>query len=36
MKVQQLESDSNTWTLYHYAMKSPVTRDKYQKRIQIL
>ena len=33
MKVEQLESDSNAWTLYLYAMKSPVTRDKYQKRL---
>ena len=33
MKVEQLESDPNPWTLYLYAMKSPVTRDKYQKRL---
>ena len=33
MKVEQIESDSNPWTLYLYAMKSPVTRDKYQKRL---
>ncbi|MDP8941228.1 MAG: hypothetical protein M3M84_01640 [Thermoproteota archaeon] len=33
MKVEQLESESDHWTLYLYAMKSPVTRDKYQKRI---
>ena len=34
MKVeQQLESESDYWTLYLYAMKSPVTRDKYQKRL---
>ena len=31
MKVEQLESESDHWTLY--AMKSPVTRDKYQKRL---
>ena len=32
MKVEQLESnESNLWTLHLYAMKSPVTRDKYQK-----
>ena len=30
---QQLESESDHWTLYLYAMKSPVTRDKYQKRL---
>ena len=33
MEVQSSESDSNPWTLYLYAMKSPVTRDKYQKRL---
>ena len=33
MKVEQLESDLDHWTLYLYAMKSPVTRDKYQKRL---
>lgn len=33
MKVEQLKSESDTWTLYLYAMKSPVTRDKYQKRL---
>ena len=33
MKVEQLESDLNPWTMYLYAMKSPVTRDKYQKRL---
>ena len=33
MKVEQLESESDHWTLYLYAMKSPVTRDKYQKRL---
>ena len=33
MKVDQLESESDHWTLYLYAMKSPVTRDKYQKRL---
>jgi hypothetical protein len=33
VKVEQIESDSNPWTLYLYAMKSPVTRDKYQKRL---
>ena len=33
MKVEQLESESNAWTLYLYAMKSPVTREKYQKRL---
>jgi hypothetical protein len=30
---QQLESNLDHWTLYLYAMKSPVTRDKYQKRL---
>ena len=35
MKVEQrIESnESNPWTLYLYAMKSPVTSDKYQKRL---
>jgi hypothetical protein len=33
VKVEQLKSDPNPWTLYLYAMKSPVTRDKYQKRL---
>ncbi len=33
MKVEQLESESDHWTLYLYAMKSLVTRDKYQKRL---
>jgi integrase len=33
VKVEQLESDLDYWTLYLYAMKSPVTRDKYQKRL---
>jgi hypothetical protein len=31
--VEQLQSDP--WTLYLYAMKSPITRDKYQKRLQV-
>ena len=31
MEVEQLQSDP--WTLYLYAMKSQVTRDKYQKRL---
>lgn len=31
VEVEQLQSDP--WTLYLYAMKSPVTRDKYQKRL---
>ena len=30
---QQVESETDPWTLYLYAMKSPVTRDKYQKRL---
>ena len=33
MEVESSESDLNAWTLYLYAMKSPVTRDKYQKRL---
>ena len=33
MKVEQLESELDHWTLYLYAMKSSVTRDKYQKRL---
>jgi hypothetical protein len=33
VKVEQLESESDHWTLYLYAMKSPLTRDKYQKRL---
>ena len=24
----------DTWSLYLYAMKSPVTREKYQKRLE--
>jgi hypothetical protein len=31
VEVEQLQSDP--WTLYLYAMKSPVTREKYQKRL---
>jgi hypothetical protein len=31
VEVEQLQSDP--WTLYLYAMKSPITRDKYQKRL---
>ena len=31
MEVGQLQSDP--WTLYLYAMRSPVTREKYQKRL---
>lgn len=27
------EPDSNVWRLFLYAMKSPVTRDKYQRRL---
>lgn len=26
--------ESDTWSLYLYAMKSPVTREKYQKRLE--
>jgi hypothetical protein len=33
VKVEQIESESDHWTLYLYAMKSPVTREKYQKRL---
>jgi hypothetical protein len=33
VKIEQLESDPSPWTLYLYAMKSPITRDKYQKRL---
>jgi hypothetical protein len=33
VKLEQIKSESDTWTLYLYAMKSPVTRDKYQKRL---
>lgn len=28
-----LELDSDVWRLFLYAMKSPVTRDKYQRRL---
>ena len=28
-----LEPDSDVWRLFLYAMKSPVTRDKYQWRL---
>ena len=31
MEVEQLQSDP--WTLHLYAMKSPVTRENYQKRL---
>ena len=31
VELEQLQSDP--WTLYLYAMKLPVTRDKYQKRL---
>ena len=27
------EPDSEVWRLFLYAMKSPVTRDKYQRRL---
>lgn len=30
----QINDDNNTWSLYLYAMKSPVTRQKYQKRLE--
>jgi hypothetical protein len=33
VEVEQFESSPNPCTLYLYAMKSPVTRDKYQKRL---
>jgi integrase len=33
VEVQSSERDSNPWTLYLYAIKSPVTMDKYQKRL---
>jgi hypothetical protein len=33
VEVQSSEPDSNPWTLYLYAIKSPVTMDKYQKRL---
>ena len=33
MEAEQFESSPNPCTLYLYAMKSPVTRDKYQKRL---
>jgi hypothetical protein len=26
--------DQDTWSLYYYASKSPVTRQKYQKRLE--
>jgi hypothetical protein len=26
--------DQDTWSLYLYALKSPVTRQKYQKRLE--
>ena len=28
------KEETNTWSLYIYAMKSPVTRQKYQKRLE--
>ncbi len=33
MEAEQFKSSPNPCTLYLYAMKSPVTRDKYQKRL---
>jgi hypothetical protein len=33
VEAEQFESSPNPCTLYLYAMKSPVTRDKYQKRL---
>ena len=32
--VENNNQELNTWSLYLYAMKSPVTREKYQKRLE--
>jgi hypothetical protein len=32
-KVAEPESKSDVWRLFLYAMKSPITRDKYQRRL---
>ena len=32
--VEYNNQELDTWSLYLYAMKSPVTRDKYQKRLE--
>ena len=34
MVENQNNHELNTWSLYLYAMKSPVTREKYQKRLE--
>ncbi len=34
-KIQNKELDQNIWSLYLYALKSPVTRDKYQRRLEM-
>jgi transcription initiation factor TFIIIB Brf1 subunit/transcription initiation factor TFIIB len=30
----QNQNNQDTWSLYLYALKSPVTRQKYQKRLE--
>ena len=32
--VEYNNQEQDTWSLYLYAMKSPVTREKYQKRLE--
>ena len=32
--VEFSNSELDSWSLYLYAMKSPVTREKYQKRLE--
>ena len=31
---KNIELDNNTWSLYLYALKSPMTREKYQRRLE--
>ena len=34
--TQNINGEIDVWSLYLYAMKSPVTRQKYQKRLEKL
>ncbi|MGN6629951.1 MAG: hypothetical protein ACTHKJ_08800, partial [Candidatus Nitrosocosmicus sp.] len=33
-QYQNIKSEQDVWSLYLYAMKSPVTRQKYTKRLE--
>jgi hypothetical protein len=33
-KIQNKELDQDIWSLYLYALKSPITREKYQRRLE--